>query len=550
MNLFLHAIISMSPMLLVVMPVAGACFAWGVSRMGPEFTRWTAFSNTLISCLILVAVMFSPSLRNSADDKDERPTRSISVSLELPHETESDIETARPHRIHWAIDTTTLWFLLLPTCLWPVLILFASRFTAASGLHYFLLLMLQAFLAGVFVSHDLLSFATFLLLTTFCTLCLIRLGSGARSKQVFESTMYLQFLGDAFIIGGLLLAAVAYSWMQGLLLEAPQTLTLQFYDLLQGTAKDTIRYSLAAVYWSTVSAWIFLLLLTGFIVKGALFPVHYGFTQWLPFSSPHQLSTHNPIGWYLVLLALITKTSIYGMIRFMIPLNFEVGSSISSVLSFWGICGFLLSALSASLRKDLFLITVWFLIGQSSLTLAVLFTAQQTVIPNFILLNVVQGLACCLLLLIVPLINSESNNRANKLHLWIVGLSVFTLMGVPGLGGFTAQFTFLWSLANQNMILAASYILGTLFFNLAMIRALWQLLKTDRTKAISSDDESNSVPNENMGLTWLAISPSVLLILVIGISPATLLEKTLFPLNKITVTTANNLTEEIPTEKN
>ena len=110
--------------------------------------------------------------------------------------------------------------------------------------------MLQALIAGMFVSHDLISFITFLLLTTFCILCLIRIVSGARSQIVFESTMYLQFLGDALIIGGLLLAAVAYSWMQSLLLEAPQAVTFQFHDLLQGTASDIMRYSLAATYWS------------------------------------------------------------------------------------------------------------------------------------------------------------------------------------------------------------------------------------------------------------------------------------------------------------
>ncbi|MDF1743155.1 MAG: hypothetical protein P1V19_05635 [Gimesia sp.] len=551
MNSFLNAIISLSPVLLVVMPVVGACIGWGVSRGGLEFNRWTAFSNTLVSCLILVVVMFAPSLRKGSGESEERTTRLISVSLKLPSTTDSyartdaDFEITHPRAIQMALDTTSVWFLLLPTCLWPFLILFSSRIATTSRLFYFLLLMLQALIAGMFVSHDLISFITFLLLTTFCILCLIRIVSGARSQIVFESTMYLQFLGDALIIGGLLLAAVAYSWMQSLLLEAPQAVTFQFHDLLQGTASDIMRYSLAATYWSTVSPWIFLLLLAGFAIKGALFPVHFGLTQWLTFTSLHRSSRPDMVGWYLLLLALLTKISIYGMIRFMMPLNSEVGSSLYSLLTFWGMSGFLLTSLLASLRKDLLQIVVWFLIGQTSLTLTVLFGAEPAMVPNFILLNVVQGLACCLILLIVPLITSESGNGSGKLLLWICALSVLTLIGVPGLGGFTAQLTFLWSLANQNMLLATCYLTGTLLFNLALIRSLWKLVNIDRRDLISIDRKTSSLPNENVGLVWLSLSPAVLLIIVIGVSPATLLEKTLFPLNEMTAHSA-----EIPSEEN
>lgn len=549
MNSFLNAIISLSPALLVIMPVAGACFGCGVSRLGLEFNRWAVLSNTLVSCLILCVVMFAPSLRSSNDENEKRPTRLISVSLKLPGTTtntgtDTETEKAHPRTIHWAIDTTSVWFLLLPTCLWPVMVLISSHITQASRMFYFLLLMLQAFMVGLLVSHDLISFISFLLLTTFCMLCLIRLGSGTRSEIEFKSTMYLQFLGDTFITGGLLLAAVAYSWMQGLLLETSPSLSLQFHALLQGTASDIMQYSLASTYWSTVSPWIFLLILVGFTIKGALFPMHYGLSQWLTITASHSLSKPTPAGWYLVLLALITKICIYGMIRFMIPLNFEVGSHLFSVLAYWGLSGFLVSSLIASLRKNLLQIILWFLIGQTSLTLIILFTASAEIVSSFVLLNVIQGLACCLLLLAVPLLTSEYGNRFRKLLFWTTTLSVLTLIGIPGLGGFTAQFTFLWSLANQNMLHAACYLLGTLLFNLALIRALWLLVKSDRTDTHSDTAQNNDPFNENVGLVWLSISPAVLLILVIGISPAMMMEKTLFPLKEIISSSATNSSEE------
>ncbi|WP_339733670.1 hypothetical protein [uncultured Gimesia sp.] len=527
MNSFLNAIIPLSPVLLVIMPVIGACFGWGASRLGLEFNRWTAFSNSLVSCLILGSVMFAPFLQN---DEDDRPTRAISVTLKLPASETASAEETSAQVFRWVLDSTSAWFLLLPTCMWPVLTLFMNRIIAVSQGHYILLMLLQALLAGLFVASDLISFITFLMLTTFCLLCLIRLASGPRSRSVFESTMYLQFLGDGLIMGGLLLAATGYTWMQGVLLEGPQPLTLQFEPILQGTASDVALYPVAEMYWSTISPWIFLLLLTGFVIKGALFPAHYQLTQWLKLLPAHPGPTPEGIGWYLVLLTLITKASIYGMIRFMIPLNFTVGASLFSLLALWGSFGFLMAALIACLKKDLLQIVVWFLIGQSSLALTILFATDSTAVSQYLLWNLVQGLACCLLFLVVPLIAFETQTRTHKLFMGIAGLSILTLIGVPGLGGFTAGFALLWSLAHQSIWLALSFLLGSLLFNLALIRSFWQLMKRDQPAGLPAASETPVRSHEHMSLAWLAFSPVVLLILVLGVSPATLLEQTLLPL--------------------
>ena len=188
MNSFLNSIISLSPVLLVVMPIAGACFGWGISQLGLEFNRWTAFSNSLISCVILSALLTAPALKN------ESPTRAISISLKLPAAETGHANREMPRHFQWTIDRLSLWFLLLPTCVWPALILLSRRMGVESREHYFLLMLLQSFLAGLLVAYDLISFVTFLLTSTFCMLCLIRIWSGSRSIRLLESTMYLQFL--------------------------------------------------------------------------------------------------------------------------------------------------------------------------------------------------------------------------------------------------------------------------------------------------------------------------------------------------------------------
>lgn len=537
MNSFLNSLISLSPALLIIMPIAGACFGWGISQLGLEFNRWTAFSNTLISCLILATVLTAPAL------KEESPTRAISITLKLPAAESDHSEGETPRHFQWTIDRVSLWFLLLPTCLWPVLILLSRRMGVESRGHYFLLLLLQALLAGVFVSYDLVSFATFLLASTICMLCLIRIWSGSRSSRLLESTMYLQFLGDAFIVAGLMLASTGYTRMQGLLLETPQPVSYQFHEILQGTVNDVALFPLAETYWSTISPWIFLILITGFTIKGAIFPVHYSLTQWIKQDSGSTLNTPGQSIWCLVLLALFTKISMYGVLRFMIPLNNSAVQSISTVISFWGMCGFLYLSLLAS-RGGLVQSIICYLLGQSALTLTLLSAADPATVANLTFLNVIQGLACCLLLLVIPVLSQKVAGNTNRLLLWVAGFLILTLAGLPGLGGFTVQFTFLWNLAQDNLLLALLYLAGHLLFQLALIRGFWQLMNAAAADSPVPRDNAPEPAQEHRIFACLAFAPTVLLILVTGISPASLVEETLLPLFPVSITSSEDQNNE------
>ncbi|QDT77259.1 NADH-quinone oxidoreductase subunit M [Gimesia maris] len=528
MNSFLNSIISLSPVLLVVMPIAGACFGWGISQLGLEFNRWTAFSNSLISCVILSALLTAPALKN------ESPTRAISISLKLPAAETGHANREMPRHFQWTIDRLSLWFLLLPTCVWPALILLSRRRGVESRGHYFLLMLLQSFLAGLLVAYDLISFVTFLLTSTFCMLCLIRIWSGSRSIRLLESTMYLQFLGDVLIVAGLVLASTGYTWMQGLLLESPQPVTFQFNDILQGTVNDVALYPLAETYWSTISPWIFLILITGFTIKGSIFPVHYGLTQWMKQDAGSMFNTKDQSIWCLVLLALFTKISVYGMLRFMAPLNHGAVQSISTVISFWGMCGFLYFSLLAC-RGGLVQSILCFVLGQSVLTLTLLFSAEPVAIPNLILFHVIQGLACCLLLLLIPVLSVPVTGKANRLQQWLAGFMILTLAGLPGLGGFTAQFAFLWSLLQDSLLLGLFYLAGYLLFQLALIRGFWQLMNAAADTKPQPEDNSLYEPVHRL-FAWLAFGPAILLILATGICPASLTEETLLPLFPASIT--------------
>lgn len=521
MSPFLDSLISFSPVLLVVMPVAGACLGLGVAKLGLEFNRWTAFSNTLVSCLILGLVLFAPELQGIG------PTRIFSITLKLPMLSTAGPDAATPRNFQWGLDAFSTWFLLLTTCLWPMLVFFSKRLPRASHLHYFLLLILQAMLAGLLVAHDVISFVTFLFLTTVCLLCLLRVWNGSRARSVLESTMYLQFLGDTLILAGLVLAATSFTWMQGVLLESPQSLTFQFDALFRESMSDASRYPLADAYWSTSAPWILLILLAGFAVKGFLFPAYYGLTQWLTLQKTPTAALSSMTAWSLILLAVISKVSIYGMLRCLVPLQRSVSESLYALLAFWGMVGFLITAILVCVRRDLLQTVVWFLVGQAALTLTIL-SAGKEVVAYFVLLNVVQGLAAGTLLLVLPLLANQSEQNTERMLRWLAWASLLTLIGAPGLGGFTASFAFLWSLTSQQMLLALGYLLGTVLFNIALIREGWQqLVRPDSDITLT---EAEPAPAEKRALVCLAVGPMVLLIVSLGITPAYLLERTLFPL--------------------
>lgn len=521
MDLFLNSLISFSPVLLVVMPVAGACFGLGSVKLGLEFHRWTAFSNTLVSCLILALVLFAPELQGTG------ATRIISITLKLPVLSTAGPDAATPRNFQWGLDALSAWFLLLITCLWPLLVFFSNRLTRVSHRHYFLLLILQSLLAGLLISHDVISFVTFLFLSTVCTIGLHQVWNGSRARSVLESTLYLQLLGDTLILAGLLLAATSFSWMQGVLLEAPQALTFQFDALFRESRSDVRLYPLAEAYWSTSAPWILLLLLAGFACKGFLFPAYYGMTQWLKQQTAQTASPSVMTGWSLILLLILTKLSVYGMLRCLVPLQQSVSESLYSLLALWGIVGFLITALLACARRELLQTVVWFLVGQAALTLTIL-SASQEVVAYFAVLNVVHGLAAGALLLVIPCLSLTQGHPSERVMYWLGWLSLLTLIGAPGLGGFTACFALLWSLTSQQMLLALGYLLGTLLFNLALIRGGWQLLTVSHSAP--DNTENDTAPAEKRALVWLALAPAVLLIVSLGITPAYLLERTLFPL--------------------
>jgi cytochrome b561 len=82
--------------------------------------------------------------------------------------------------------------------------------------------------------------------------------------------------------------------------------------------------------------------------------------------------------------------------------------------------------------------------------------------------------------------------------------------------------------------------LGSLLFNLALIRGFWRLMKVDQPTELPAVSATPVRSHEYIGLTWLAFSPLVLLIVVLGIAPATLLEQTLLPL----ISVSESVTEE------
>ncbi|HAH44298.1 MAG TPA: hypothetical protein DCM07_05470, partial [Planctomycetaceae bacterium] len=132
----------------------------------------------------------------------------------------------------------------------------------------------------------------------------------------------------------------------------------------------------------------------------------------------------------------------------------------------------------------------------------------------------------------------------HRLLLWVAGFLILTLAGLPGLGGFTVQFAFLWNLAQDNLLLALLYMAGHLLFQLALIRGFWQLMNATAADSPVPQENAPEPDQEHRLFACLAFAPTLLLFLVTGISPASLVEETLLPLFPVNITSSDDQNAE------
>jgi NAD(P)H-quinone oxidoreductase subunit 4 len=301
------------------------------------------------------------------------------------------------------------------------IVIYSSNEIERSRIYYALILLVNAAVAGAFVSQNLLLFIIFYELELIPLYLLINIWGGP--KRGYAATKFLIYTA---VSGVLILAAfLGLTWLSN---------------------STSFDYELIITQGLPLTTQLILLtmLLVGFGIKIPLVPLH----TWLPDA---YTEASPPVA--ILLGGVLAKLGTYGLLRFGLGLFPETWEVVAPGLAIIGTVSVLYGALSAIAQKDIKRMVAYSSIGHMGYVLLGGAAANPLSLVGTISQMVAHGLILALLFHLVGVIESKVGTRdldvLNGLLNPIRGLPLTTGLlilagmasaGIPGLVGFVAEF--------------------------------------------------------------------------------------------------------------
>ncbi len=397
------------------------------------------------------------------------------------------------------MDGTCLVLVLLATVLTPFIIL--SSFTGNTerpALFYFLILVMQAAMIGVFVAEDGFLFYIFweMALIPIYFICL--LWGGAQRVRVTLKFFIYTLAGSLFMLIGLIY----------LYLQTPGEHSFGMQALYEaGKSLDAVSQS-----------WVFWALFVAFAIKMPVFPFH----TWQPdtyFEAPAQGT--------MLLSGIMLKMGVFGVIRWLLPVVPQGVAQWSYVAVILSVIGVVYASFLAIVQKDIKRLIAYSSIAHVGLISAGIFTQNSAAVQGAVIQMFSHGIIVFGLFYIVEIIQTRTGTTqidelggirsvAPKLATLFMVI-MFGSVALPFTSGFVGEFLLLNGLFQYQPWLSAvaglSVILGAIY-----------MLNAYRKSTLG---ETNTVTQSIIDLSTVekvVLIPLCLLIVVIGIYPAPLLD--------------------------
>lgn len=351
------------------------------------------------------------------------------------------------------IDGISLPLVLLATVLTFVAALAsgtAPTLRAHARLYYFLLLLLETAMLGVFMARDWSLFYVFWELTLIPLFFLIdRLGGANRQRAALNFVLYTMG-GSVFMLVALLL-----------LYDAAPAHSFDMAAIAAGAGELAPR----------VQFWIFLGLLVGFGVKMPIFPLH----GWLPLA---HVEAPSPVS--ILLSGILLKMGSYGLLRAAETLPAAV-VELQAPLATLGFVNLLYGGVLAWRQRDLKAMVAYSSVSHMGVVLLGIAALNAAGFTGALTQMVAHGLVAAALFLLVGLLYERTHTRdigdyASLVRVmprfaFFTVLSFVAAVGLPGTAGFVAELHALiggyarwgaWvALLSVGMLISAAYAFRT-----------------------------------------------------------------------------------------
>lgn len=395
---------------------------------------------------------------------------------------------------HLGVDGLTLPLIVLNALLVEVAIYSTAKSIHRPRLYYALLLIIQAGVAGAFLSQNFLLFFLFYELELIPLYLLIAIWGGAR--RGYSATKFLIYTA----ISGILVLAACFglAFLSG---------SLAFdYDVL-------VNHSLPLGQQILLLAF----LLVGFGIKIPLVPFH----TWLPDA---HVEASTPIS--VLLAGVLLKLGTYGLLRFGYGLFPDAWQFLSPWLASWAVISVLYGSLIAIAQKDMKKMVAYSSIGHMGFILLAMAAATPLSIVGTLMQMVSHGLISGLMFLLVGVVYAKTGTRDMdalkgllnpERGLPLIGsltiVAVMASAGMPGMMGFIAEFIIFRSsfpiFPIQTLLCMVGTILTAVYFLLLTNRAFFGRL--------------SAIVEELPSVSWQDRGPSLILaslIVLLGLLPS------------------------------